>query len=82
MAVARRRFAGEGLAVRDPDLQLDEIDAVHELRHWMLDLDPAVELEEVDVAAVNEELGGARAPISDCRRECSCRLFEPAADPG
>ena len=31
----------------------------------MLDLDPPVELEEVDVAAVDEELGRAGIPVVD-----------------
>ncbi len=35
----------------------------------MLDLDPAVELEEVDVGAVDEELGRSRALVADRLRE-------------
>src|SRR5437763_220142 len=35
----------------------------------MLDLDPAVQLEEVEVASVEHELDGAGTPVADCRRE-------------
>ena len=40
----------KGLAAGDADLLLDEIDARHELRHRVLDLYTAVQLEEVEVA--------------------------------
>ncbi len=41
----------KGLAAGDADLLLDEIDAGHELRHRVLDLDAAVQLEEIEVAS-------------------------------
>ena len=47
----------ERLAGRDPDLGRDEVDAGEHLGHRVLDLDPAVDLDEVEVAvAVDEEL--------------------------
>ena len=47
----------ERLAGGDPDLERDEVDAGQHLGHRVLDLDPAVDLDEVEVAlAVDEEL--------------------------
>ena len=47
----------ERLAGGDPDLRRDEVDAGQHLRHRVLDLDPAVDLDEVEVAvAIDEEL--------------------------
>ena len=47
----------ERLARRDPDLGRDEVDAGQHLGHGVLDLDAAVDLDEVRVAvAVDEEL--------------------------
>ena len=40
-----------------------------ELRHGMLDLDASVQLQEEEVAPVEHELGGARAPVGDRLRE-------------
>src|SRR5262249_27724336 len=55
----------ELLAGRDPELLADDVDSRDELRHRMLDLDPGVELEEPEVAAVEHELGCARALVAD-----------------
>ena len=52
-----RLAEAERLAGRDPDLGRDEVDAGQHLGDGMLDLDPAVDLDEVEVAvAVDEEL--------------------------
>ena len=48
-----------------PQLQLDDVEPCELLRDGMLDLDPPVQLEEVDVGTVNEELGRTGAPITD-----------------
>ena len=40
----------EPLAVRDAELQLDEIEPGHRLGHGVLDLDPGVQLQEEDLA--------------------------------
>ena len=45
----------ERLAGRDPDLEGDEVDAGEHLGHRVLDLDPAVDLDEVGVAVVVDE---------------------------
>ena len=51
----------EGLAGGDPDLLLDEVDAGDHLGDGVLDLDPGVDLDEVEVVVgVDEELAGAR----------------------
>jgi hypothetical protein len=59
----------KSLARRHPQLLRDEVDAGHELRHGVLDLDPPVQLEEPEVAAVEHELGGAGAAVADRARE-------------
>ena len=55
-------------------LLLDEVDARDELRHRVLDLDAAVQLEEVEVAAVDHELGRPRAPVADGAAERDRRV--------
>ena len=55
----------EVLAGRHAELQLDDVEARDRLGHRMLDLDPAVQLQEVDVGAVDEELGRPRALVAD-----------------
>ena len=57
------------LAGGDAELQLDDVEACHLLGDRMLDLDPAVQLEEVDVGPVDEELGRAGALVADRLRE-------------
>ena len=48
----------------------------------MLDLDPGVELEEAEVAAVEDELGGAGALVADRARERDGRVAHPRAQLG
>ena len=55
----------QSLAGGDAQLFADDVDARDELRDRMFDLDPAVQLEEVEVAAVEHELNGAGAPVSE-----------------
>ena len=58
------------LAVGDAELQLDEVDAEPPLRHRVLDLEPGVDLEEVDRAVVaDEELDGAGVLVTDMASE-------------
>ena len=47
----RRLAEREPLARRDPQLLLDEVDAVDELGDRVLDLQPGVHLEEEELAA-------------------------------
>ena len=49
----------EPVAVRHIELETDEVDAVGLLGHRVLDLDPAVQLQEVHVVAGDEELDRA-----------------------
>ena len=52
-----RLAEAERLAGGDPDLGGDDVDAGQHLGHRVLDLDPAVDLDEVEVAVrVDEEL--------------------------
>ena len=69
----------ERLAFRDADLPLDQVEAGDRLRDRMLDLDPAVELEEEDVVSVDDELDRACAAIADRTTEGDGRLVEPLA---
>ncbi len=66
---ARRDVEVEVLTVGDAKLQLDDVESRQLLGDRMLDLDPAVELEEVDVGAVHEEFGRAGVPVADRLRE-------------
>src|SRR6202011_5682902 len=43
----------------DPDLLLDEVDAGHRLGDRMLDLQPGIYLEEVELAIAEDELDGS-----------------------
>src|SRR5207248_3079661 len=66
-----------GLTLRDPQLGPDEVDAGDELGDRVLDLDAAVQLEEEEVAAVEHELGGARAAVADRLGEGDRGLAHP-----
>jgi hypothetical protein len=55
----------QALARRHAQLLGDEVAARHELRDGMLDLDPPVQLEEEEVAAVEHELGRTGAAVAD-----------------
>ena len=81
VTVRRRLEPGEGLAVRDTKLELDEIEAGHRLGDRVLDLDPAVQLEEEDGVALDEELGRAGALVSRARarRRRRARRSAPGA---
>src|SRR5207248_2655045 len=61
------------------ELRLDEIDPGDELRDRVLDLDPPVELEKVEVTAVEHELGCSGAAIVDRGRERDCCCAHPLA---
>ncbi len=58
------------LPARDPELLGHEIDTRDRLRHRVLHLDAAVELEEEELVALEDELDGARAPEPDRSAEC------------
>ena len=70
---------GEPLAVRDAELQLDEIEPGHGLGHGVLDLDPGVQLQEEDLAPVDEELHGPGALVAELRGERDRMGGEPLA---
>jgi hypothetical protein len=57
----------EGSRRSATELQLDQVDAVHELGDRVLDLEPGVHLQEPErlVAGVDEELDGAGADVVD-----------------
>src|SRR5262249_6292008 len=67
------------LAAGDAELLAHEIDAGDELGPRMPDLDPGIELEEVEVPPVEHELGRARALVADRARERDRRLAHPRA---
>jgi len=64
----------ERFAARDSQLPPDEVDSGHGLGDGVLHLDAAVQLEEVEVAPFEHELGGACAHVPDRRREPHSRL--------
>ena len=67
----------ERLAGGDPELLADDVDAGDELGHRVLDLDAAVQLEEVEVAPVEHELDGAGAAVADRAAERDRGLAHP-----
>ena len=68
------------LAVGDGQLQRDEVDAVDELGHGMLDLEPGVHLEEVELAVLAEqELDRAGAAVAATERGRHGHVAEPRA---
>ena len=71
VSARRRRVALEPPAGRDVQLEGDEVDARHDLRHGVLDLQPRVDLHEREalIGGLVEELGGARAAVADLARE-------------
>ena len=71
------------LAGGDADHRLDEVDAGRELRHRVLDLEPRVHLEEIEIAlAIDDELDGARGAIADRARDRERLLAHGAAGLG
>ena len=68
---AGARLDLEPLAACDSQLPLHEVDAPHLLGHRVLDLDATVQLEEEELAALEHELGRARADVAD--RACEAR---------
>src|SRR5690606_22188665 len=69
---------GEGLAARDAQLALHQVDAGDLLGHGVLDLDARVHLDEDVLApAVDEELHGARVLVADLTGELHRVLAEP-----
>ena len=78
--VAARAAAPAATALGDPQLLLDEVEAGHRLGDRMLDLDPAVQLEEVELAALEDELGRARADVPDRTSEANGGLAHPRSE--
>src|SRR5207247_1719566 len=79
MTVERVRDWRERLAGGKPQLLCDEVDAGDRLGDGMLDLDPAVQLEEEELAAGEHELDGGGAPVADRARERDRRLAHARA---
>ena len=73
---ARRAVRLELVALGDPDLLGDQIEAGHRLGHRVLDLDPRVQLEEEELAPGDHELGRAGAAVVDRIGEPERRLAE------
>ncbi len=69
----------EGFALRDPQLLRDEVEAGDRLGDRVLDLDAAVELEEMERAVLHDELDRPGAPVADGATERDGRLEERLA---
>src|SRR5438067_5163569 len=65
MSTCQRGDTRKWGSLGDAELQLDEVDAEHLLAHRMLDLDAAVQLEQVELAAVEDELRRAGVDVAD-----------------
>ena len=70
------------LSVGDAELLGDEVEARDRLGHRVLDLDAAVQLEEEEVVAVEDELDRAGAAVADRPAEGDRRLVERRAQRG
>ncbi len=69
------------LPVRDPQLLRDQIEAGDRLGDRVLDLDAAVELEEVERAVLEHEFDRARASVADRAPEGDRRLEQRLTQP-
>src|SRR5205823_9289305 len=58
----------------DANLLLDEVDARHRLGDRMLDLQPSVDLEEVEVAVAEDELDRPGVDVTRRFRGADCRV--------
>src|SRR5207245_9816477 len=63
----------------DSQLPLDQIEPSHSLGHGVLHLQPRVHLHEVELAAIEQELDGARAHVADLARDHERRGAQPLA---
>src|SRR5690606_33251868 len=76
----------EGLAGRHPDLLGHQVDAGDHLGHRVLDLQPGVHLEEVELAVLVEELDGAGVDVAarpgDADGGLAHRLADLVGEPG
>jgi hypothetical protein len=73
----------ELLASGQSELLPDEVASRDQLGHRMLDLEPRVHLEEIEVpSGVNQTLDGAGVDVADRGRETACRLAHLAAEAG
>ena len=71
----------QGLAGGDPDLLLDQVDAGDHLGDGVFDLDPGVDLDEVEVVVgVDQELAGARVDVAGGAGQPDGGLAQPGAD--
>jgi len=71
----------EAVACRDPQLLLDEVEARDGLGDRVLDLEPRVDLEEVERAAlVEQELGRAGIDVARRAREADRRVAHRGAE--
>ena len=68
---------GQTLSARDPDLQLDEVEAGDRLRDAVLHLQARVHLEQVRVGARDQEFHRAKPDVSNLPRETHRRRREP-----
>src|SRR6185436_1362839 len=68
----------QALALRDEDLEADEVQAGDLLGHRVLDLEPRVDLEEVELPRrVDHELDRARVVVADGAPRGDGRLAHP-----
>src|SRR6266566_3459487 len=70
------------LAASNSELQSDQIESGCLLCDRVLDLDPAVQLEEEKVAAFEQELDSAEAPVVDRVGECHGRCADSLPQAG
>ena len=79
----RRPSAAKRLAARDPQLIADQVATGDELRHWMLDLEPRVHLQEEELAGIGQQhLHRPGIDVAHRRRDRHRRVAHPRAQLG
>ena len=71
---------GSALALRDRELQVDQVESGDELGDGVLDLESGVHLEEEGVLAGDEELDGAGVDVADLAGQVDGRRGDDRAD--
>src|SRR5262249_13644081 len=73
----------ERLASRDPYLLVHQVAANHQLGHRMLDLQPSVHFQEVEMLfLIDQEFNGSGVRVAGCPRDVGCGLAHSAAQFG
>ena len=75
---------GQLASLGDQDLALDDVDSGDDLGDGVLDLEPGIDLDEVERAGlvIDQELDGAGVLVADLPADRECRLADGVAEHG